>query len=111
MFFFFFSSVYVFTRFQTILTQINHAIGAEGFVSMECKTVFSNYWNLIWENLVSGVSSFSTSRCFVPFADSIWSFSGLCCSDPSKMPLGVCPISFLEDLTLGQKRGPEQHSS
>ncbi|PHT49513.1 Aspartic proteinase A2 [Capsicum baccatum] len=39
----------------TILTQINHAIGAEGFVSMECKTVFSNYGNLIWENLVSGL--------------------------------------------------------
>ncbi|XP_047266443.1 aspartic proteinase oryzasin-1 isoform X2 [Capsicum annuum] len=39
----------------TILTQINHAIGAEGFVSMECKTVFSNYGNLIWENLVSGM--------------------------------------------------------
>ncbi|XP_060189653.1 cyprosin-like [Lycium barbarum] len=39
----------------TILTQINHAIGAEGFVSMECKTVFSNYGNLIWEKLVSGL--------------------------------------------------------
>lgn len=38
----------------TIVTQINHAIGAEGFVSMECKTVFSNYGNLIWEYLVSG---------------------------------------------------------
>ncbi|XP_075086010.1 cyprosin isoform X2 [Nicotiana tabacum] len=39
----------------TILTQINHAIGAEGIVSMECKTVFSNYGNLIWENLISGL--------------------------------------------------------
>ncbi|KAH0760329.1 hypothetical protein KY290_016402 [Solanum tuberosum] len=39
----------------TILTQINHAIGAEGFVSTECKTVFLNYGNMIWENLVSGL--------------------------------------------------------
>ncbi|CAN4116523.1 unnamed protein product [Withania somnifera] len=39
----------------TILTQINHAIGAEGFVSMECKIVFSKYGNLIWEHLLSGL--------------------------------------------------------
>ncbi|XP_060181042.1 aspartic proteinase-like [Lycium barbarum] len=39
----------------TILTQINHAIGAEGIVSSECKYVVSNYGNSIWERLVSGL--------------------------------------------------------
>ncbi|XP_024022915.1 aspartic proteinase isoform X2 [Morus notabilis] len=38
-----------------IVAQINHAIGAEGFVSLECKSVVSNYGNLIWEYLVSGL--------------------------------------------------------
>lgn len=38
----------------TILTQINHAIGAEGIVSSECKTVVSNYGTSIWERLISG---------------------------------------------------------
>ncbi|CAI9108216.1 OLC1v1007769C1 [Oldenlandia corymbosa var. corymbosa] len=39
----------------TILTQINLAIGAEGVVSLECKTVVSSYGNLIWEKLLSGL--------------------------------------------------------
>ncbi|XP_021686286.2 aspartic proteinase isoform X3 [Hevea brasiliensis] len=39
----------------TIVTQINHAIGAQGIVSLECKTVVSNYGNLIWETLISGL--------------------------------------------------------
>ncbi|PON64859.1 Aspartic peptidase [Parasponia andersonii] len=38
-----------------IIAQINHAIGAEGFVSLECKSVVSNYGNLIWDYLVSGL--------------------------------------------------------
>ncbi|MCD9560539.1 hypothetical protein HAX54_019236 [Datura stramonium] len=38
----------------TILTQVNHAIGAEGIVSSECKTVVSNYGTSIWERLISG---------------------------------------------------------
>ncbi|GMN55059.1 hypothetical protein TIFTF001_024175 [Ficus carica] len=38
-----------------IVAQINHFIGAEGFVSLECKTVVTNYGNLIWEYLVSGL--------------------------------------------------------
>ncbi|XP_055813572.1 aspartic proteinase-like [Solanum dulcamara] len=38
----------------TILTQINHAIGAEGIVSSKCKNVVSDYGNLIWERLISG---------------------------------------------------------
>ncbi|KAH7513540.1 aspartic proteinase [Ziziphus jujuba] len=38
-----------------IVAQINHAIGAEGFVSLECKNVVSNYGNMIWDYLISGV--------------------------------------------------------
>ncbi|XVF31531.1 hypothetical protein REPUB_Repub16aG0153700 [Reevesia pubescens] len=38
-----------------IVTEINHAIGAEGVVSAECKEVVSQYGNLIWQLLVSGV--------------------------------------------------------
>lgn len=40
---------------QTIVTQINHAIGAEGVVSMECKEVVSQYGEMIWDLLVNGV--------------------------------------------------------
>lgn len=40
----------------TIVTQINHAIGAEGVVSTECKTIVSQYGDMIWELLVQGVS-------------------------------------------------------
>ncbi|KAM7481863.1 hypothetical protein LguiB_006446 [Lonicera macranthoides] len=40
----------------TIVTQINHAIGAEGVVSMECKEVVSQYGELIWDLLVNGVT-------------------------------------------------------
>ncbi|KAJ6683146.1 ASPARTIC PROTEINASE-RELATED [Salix koriyanagi] len=38
-----------------IITEINHAIGAEGVVSAECKEVVSQYGDLIWELLISGV--------------------------------------------------------
>ncbi|KAL5852919.1 hypothetical protein ACOSQ3_008037 [Xanthoceras sorbifolium] len=38
-----------------IVTQINHAIGASGIVSLECKQVVFKYENLIWEFLISGV--------------------------------------------------------
>ncbi|KAB1216273.1 Aspartic proteinase [Morella rubra] len=38
-----------------IVTEINHAIGAEGIVSAECKEVVTQYGDLIWELLVSGV--------------------------------------------------------
>ena len=37
------------------MAQINHAIGAEGIVSMECKEVVSLYGDIIWDLLVSGV--------------------------------------------------------
>lgn len=46
------------TSFQTILTQINHAIGAEGVVSSHCKTIVHDYGRTLWERLLSGVSSF-----------------------------------------------------
>lgn len=41
--------------FQTVVTEINHAIGAEGLISSECKEIVSQYGNLIWDLLVSGV--------------------------------------------------------
>jgi phytepsin len=37
------------------ITEINHAIGAQGVVSSECKQVISQYGDLIWELLISGV--------------------------------------------------------
>ncbi|XVE63177.1 hypothetical protein DITRI_Ditri06bG0179200 [Diplodiscus trichospermus] len=38
-----------------VVTEINHAIGAEGVVSAECKQVVSQYGNLIWQLLEAGV--------------------------------------------------------
>ncbi|XP_020108048.1 aspartic proteinase-like [Ananas comosus] len=40
----------------TIVTQINHAIGAEGVVSMECKEVVKEYGELILELLIAQTS-------------------------------------------------------
>ena len=42
-------------RFQTIITQINHAIGASGIVSQECKTMVSQYGRQILELLLAEV--------------------------------------------------------
>ncbi|PON75817.1 Aspartic peptidase [Trema orientale] len=39
----------------TTVAEINHAIGAQGVVSTECKLVVSQYGDLIWNLLVSGV--------------------------------------------------------
>ncbi|KAH9684213.1 hypothetical protein KPL71_027927 [Citrus sinensis] len=41
--------------FNLRVAQINHAIGAEGIVSMQCKNVVFQYGNMIWEFLISGV--------------------------------------------------------
>ncbi|OAY69558.1 Aspartic proteinase [Ananas comosus] len=41
---------------QTIVAQINHAIGAEGVVSMECKEVVKEYGELILELLIAQTS-------------------------------------------------------
>ncbi|KAJ7973203.1 aspartic proteinase [Quillaja saponaria] len=38
-----------------VITEINHAIGAEGVVSAECKEVVTGYGDLIWDLLVSGL--------------------------------------------------------
>lgn len=43
--------------FQGVITQVNHAIGAEGVVSIECKQVISDYGEQIWDLLVAGVCS------------------------------------------------------
>ncbi|CAL0304856.1 unnamed protein product [Lupinus luteus] len=40
----------------TIVTQINHAIRAEGYVSYECKNIINYYGNSIWESLISGLN-------------------------------------------------------
>ncbi|XP_009771336.1 aspartic proteinase A1-like isoform X2 [Nicotiana sylvestris] len=39
-----------------VVTQVNHAIGAEGVLSMECKETISQYGEMIWDLLVSGVT-------------------------------------------------------
>lgn len=39
----------------TIVTQVNHAIGATGVVSTECKMLVSEYGDMIWDLLVKGV--------------------------------------------------------
>ncbi|XVE82379.1 hypothetical protein DITRI_Ditri15bG0143500 [Diplodiscus trichospermus] len=36
-------------------TKINHAIGAKGFVSMECKNVVAQYGDIMWQLLLSGL--------------------------------------------------------
>lgn len=43
-------------QLQAVVTQINHAIGAEGVVSAECKTLVTQYGDMIWDLLISGVS-------------------------------------------------------
>lgn len=38
-----------------VVAEINHAIGAEGIVSWECKTVVSKYGARIWDLLIAGL--------------------------------------------------------
>ncbi|KAI7732243.1 hypothetical protein M8C21_005371 [Ambrosia artemisiifolia] len=40
----------------TIVAEINYAIGAEGVLSSECKTLVDEYGDMIWDLLVSGVT-------------------------------------------------------
>lgn len=42
-------------HYQEILTEIHSEIGAKGLVSMECKQVISQYGDLMWDLLISGV--------------------------------------------------------
>lgn len=44
-------------HFQTVVAEINHAIGAEGIVSMECKEVVAEYGERILELLLLEVCS------------------------------------------------------
>ena len=39
-----------------MITQINHAIGASGIISEECKTMVSQYGKIVLEMLVAQVS-------------------------------------------------------
>ncbi|KAM7262234.1 hypothetical protein ACFE04_021311 [Oxalis oulophora] len=39
----------------TVVTQINHAIGAAGVVSLECKSIVYKYGNMIWDYLINGL--------------------------------------------------------
>ncbi|KAL3620703.1 hypothetical protein CASFOL_035615 [Castilleja foliolosa] len=54
----------------TIVTQINQAIGAEGVLSTECKQIVSQYGEMIWDLLISGVRP-----------DKVCAQIGLCFSD------------------------------
>ncbi|XP_021734549.1 aspartic proteinase-like [Chenopodium quinoa] len=38
-----------------VVTEINHAIGAEGVISNECKDIVAQYGDMIWDLLVAGV--------------------------------------------------------
>ncbi|MED6144905.1 hypothetical protein PIB30_019874 [Stylosanthes scabra] len=40
----------------SVVTQINHAIGAQGYVSFECKSIIHNYGEKIWDALISGLN-------------------------------------------------------
>ena len=46
---------------QTIVAQVNHAIGAEGIISTECKEVVREYGEMILELLIAEV------WCWFPF--------------------------------------------
>ncbi|KAK3017229.1 hypothetical protein RJ639_007147 [Escallonia herrerae] len=79
-----------------IVTQINHAIGADGAVSFECKKVVSKYGNSIWELLISGLCERLPNPRGKSFVD---------CNNVAAMPY----ISF----TIGNKSyplSPEKHS-
>ncbi|CAK9187978.1 unnamed protein product [Ilex paraguariensis] len=39
----------------TVITEINHAIGAEGVLSAECKEMVTQYGDMIWDLLISGL--------------------------------------------------------
>ncbi|KAF7818025.1 aspartic proteinase-like isoform X2 [Senna tora] len=64
----------------SVVAEINHAIGAEGVVSSECKEVVSQYGDRIWDLLVAGVEP-----------DKVCSQVGLCdfYSDQSKSTNGI----------------------
>ncbi|XP_022866048.1 cyprosin-like [Olea europaea var. sylvestris] len=50
---------------QTIIAQINHAIGASGVISQECKSVVAQYGKTILEMLLSE----NIIRCYSAYGD------------------------------------------
>lgn len=94
--------------FQSIVTQINHAIGAEGVVSMECKQIVSEYGDMIWDLLVSGVCSFFPS-CNLSFVSSCKNYSILfvtiCSCNLAKFVRNLDYVLLVELLMKG--RNPE----
>ncbi|KAL1828224.1 hypothetical protein DCAR_0207419 [Daucus carota subsp. sativus] len=73
-----------------VVAQINHAIGAEGIVSMECKEVVSLYGDIIWDLLVSGV---------VP--DAVCSQVGLCFLNAGNTHVSSNIKTVVENKTVG----------
>ena len=52
----------VFSHLQTIITEVNHAIGATGVVSQECKAVVAEYGETIIKMLLEKV--FTKLTCY-----------------------------------------------
>lgn len=79
----------------TIVAQINHAIGAEGVVSMECKEVVKQYGELILELLIAQTRP-----------DEVCSKAGLCIFDGARyVGTGIDSVvdkQKEEDLSLNQ---------
>jgi len=50
---------------QSVVTQINHAIGAEGYVSFECKNIIHTYGDSIWEFITNGVCFILTLKMII----------------------------------------------
>ncbi|KAL1293920.1 hypothetical protein HN51_054593 [Arachis hypogaea] len=76
----------------TVVTEINHAIGAEGVLSVECKEVISQYGELIWDLLVSGVR-----------ADDVCSQVGLCTMRDQSKSAGIEMVTEKEQKDLSAK--------
>ncbi|CAL0300155.1 unnamed protein product [Lupinus luteus] len=81
----------------TVVTQINHAIGAEGVLSVECKEVVSEYGEMLWDLLVSGVRP-----------DDVCSQVGLCFfgNDQSNKSVGIEMVTEKEHREISAKSSP-----
>ncbi|XP_010659757.1 cyprosin-like isoform X1 [Vitis riparia] len=79
-----------------IVTEINHAIGAEGIVSQECKEVVSQYGNMIWDLLISRVQP-----------DAVCSQIGLCNFNGSQIESPRIKTVVEEEDARGTKVGNE----
>ncbi|OIV91073.1 hypothetical protein TanjilG_17033 [Lupinus angustifolius] len=81
----------------TVVTQINHAIGAEGVLSVECKDVVSEYGDLLWDLLVSGVRP-----------GDVCSQVGLCFleNDQSNKSVGIEMVTEKEHREISAKNTP-----